>query len=91
MFKRVMVAVVGIPLLLVVLGWVPPVGTMLLTAGMCAIGAWELMHAVRGERGAPLSNPLVFLPIVMAVIIPYKIQDIHIQNIQKHELYLNYL
>lgn len=77
MFKRVMVAVVGIPLLLVVLGWVPPVGTMILTAGMCAIGAWELMHAVRGERGAPLSNPLVFLPIVMAVIIPYKIQDIH--------------
>ena len=77
MFKRVMVAVVGIPLLLVVLGWVPPVGTMLLTAGMCAIGAWELMHAVRGERGALLSNPLVFLPIVMAVIIPYKIQDIH--------------
>ena len=54
MFKRVMVAVVGIPLLLVILGWAPEGATMLLTMGMCAIGAWELMHAVAGEGGKPL-------------------------------------
>ena len=51
MFKRVMVAVVGIPFLLLVLGWAPEWATTILVAGMCAIGAWELMRAVAGERG----------------------------------------
>ena len=51
MFKRVMVAVVGLPLLILILGWAPSWATMLLLAAMCAIGAWELMHAVAGEAG----------------------------------------
>lgn len=53
MFKRVMVAVVGLPLLILILGWAPSWATMLLLAAMCAIGAWELMRAAAGERGKP--------------------------------------
>lgn len=77
MFKRVMVAVVGVPFLLLVLGWAPEWATTILVAGMCAIGAWELMHAVRGERGASLVNPLVWAPIVMAAVLPWKIRELH--------------
>ena len=53
MFKRVMVAVVGVPFLILVLSWAPAWATMVLLAGMCAVGAWELMHAVAGRRGSP--------------------------------------
>ena len=66
MFKRVMVAVVGIPFLLLVLGWAPEWATTILVAGMCAIGAWELMHAVAGERG----RPLVPLTVLAAAVVP---------------------
>ena len=54
MFKRVMVAVVGLPLLILILGWAPSWATMLLLAAMCAIGAWELMRAAEAlalEKG----------------------------------------
>lgn len=54
MFKRVMVAVFGIPFLLLVLAWAPDWATMLLLAAMCAIGAHELMHAAGGEKGRRL-------------------------------------
>lgn len=77
MFKRVMVAVVGIPLLLVILGWAPEGATMLLTMGMCAIGAWELMHAVRGEREKSLIDFMTWVPILMAAVIPWKLREIH--------------
>ena len=49
MFKRVMVAVVGLPLLILILGWAPSWATMLLLAAMCAIGAWELMEGTNGQ------------------------------------------
>ncbi len=58
MFKRVMVAVVGVPFLLLVLGWAPAWATVLLVCAMCAIGAHELMHAAAGagaKRLLPLS------------------------------------
>ena len=55
MFKRVMVAVVGLPLLILILGWAPSWATMLLLAAMCAIGAWELMRAAAGEKAAQAS------------------------------------
>lgn len=76
MFKRVMVAVVGIPLLLLVLILAPDWAAMVLVAGMCAIGAWELMHAVRGQRGASLSNVFVWAPIFMSIMVPLKIYDL---------------
>lgn len=51
MKKRVLVAAVGIPFLLLVLIWAPDWATMLLTAALCGVGAHELMHAVSGEQG----------------------------------------
>lgn len=66
MFKRVMVSVVGIPFLLLVLIWAPDWASLILVAGMCAIGAWELMHAVAGEKG----KRLVPLTIVAAALVP---------------------
>ncbi len=66
MFKRVMVAVVGIPFLLLVLIWAPDWAPMLLVAAMCAIGAWELLHAAAGGR-AGLMMPLT---VLMAALVP---------------------
>ena len=54
MFKREMVAVVGIPFLLLVLAWAPEWATMVLLASMCGLGAYELMRAVGGEKGKRL-------------------------------------
>lgn len=47
MFKRVMVAVAGIPFLFLVLCVLPPWATAILLAVMCAVAAWEFMCAVR--------------------------------------------
>ena len=66
MFKRVMVAVVGLPLLILILGWAPSWATTLLLAAMCAIGAWELMHAAAGEKG----RPLIPLAVIAAALVP---------------------
>lgn len=66
MFKRVMVAVVGIPFLILVLGVAPEWATMILVCGMCGVGAWELMHAVSGEAG----KPLTVLAVLSAVLVP---------------------
>ena len=69
MFKRVMVAVVGLPALILLLSVAPEEATMLLVAAMCAIGAWELMHAVTGEHGKSLTP----LAVLMAVLAPLDI------------------
>lgn len=66
MFKRVMVAVVGIPFLLLVLAWAPDWATMILVAGMCAIGVYEFMHAVAREKG----KKLIPLTMITAGLIP---------------------
>ena len=66
MFNRVMVAVVGLPLLILILGWAPSWATMLLLAAMCAIGAWELMRAAAGEKG----RPLIPLAVIAAALVP---------------------
>lgn len=66
MFKRVMVAVVGVPFLILVLGCAPDWATMLLVVGMCAVGAWEMMHAVAGEKGRCLTP----LAVVSAALVP---------------------
>ena len=66
MFKRVMVAVVGLPLLILILGWAPSWATTLLLAAMCAIGAWELMHAAAGEKG----RLLIPLTVIAAALVP---------------------
>ncbi|WP_419012152.1 phosphatidate cytidylyltransferase [Dysosmobacter sp.] len=77
MFKRVMVAVVGLPLLILILGWAPSWATMLLLAAMCAIGAWELMHAAAGERG----RPLISLTVIAAALVPVCVYaEVSIEN-----------
>lgn len=67
MFKRVMVAVIGVPALIAVLSFAPAWATMLLVAALCGVGAYELMHAVSGERGGRL---LTVETIVTASVIP---------------------
>lgn len=66
MFKRVMVAVVGVPFLILVLGWAPDWATMILVALMCAVGAWELLHAIGGEAG----KSLLPLTVPAAALVP---------------------
>lgn len=70
MFKRVMVAVVGIPFLILVLGVAPEWATMVLVCGMCAVGAWELMHAVAGKAGQALT-PLAVLSAALVPVCVY--------------------
>lgn len=70
MFKRVMVAVVGVPFLILVLCFAPEWATMLLLAGMCAVGAWELMRAVWSKRGASLNDPFIWATFYMAGMVP---------------------
>ena len=72
---RVLVAVVGIPFLLLVLGWAPDWATMVLLALMCAVGAWELMHAVAAEAGKPLL-PLTVLAAALVPVCVYGEQSI---------------
>ena len=54
MFKRVMVGVIGIPLLVLVLSFAPAWATMLLMMALCGVGAHELLHAILryGKEGA---------------------------------------
>lgn len=70
MFKRVMVAVVGIPFLILVLGVAPEWATMVLACGMCAVGAWELMHAAAGKAGQALT-PLAVLSAALVPVCVY--------------------
>ena len=66
MFKRVMVGVIGIPLLVLVLSFAPAWATMLLMMALCAVGAHELLHAV----GAAGDKPLTALTVGMAGLLP---------------------
>ena len=66
MFKRVMVAVVGIPALILILGFAPEMATMLLAMALCGVGAWELMRAVAGEGGGKLAR----LTVLVAAVFP---------------------
>lgn len=52
MKQRILVAVVGVPLLLLVLVWAPDWATMALVMLLSVIGAHELMHAVCGAEKA---------------------------------------
>ena len=61
MLKRVLVGVIGVPLLILVLSFAPAWATMLLLCALCAVGAYELMRAVAGERGRRLTVPTVLV------------------------------
>ncbi|MEG2175244.1 MAG: phosphatidate cytidylyltransferase [Oscillibacter sp.] len=68
MKTRILVAAVGIPFLVAVL-LAPPWAMTLLVAGMCAVGAFELLRAVAGEAG----KSLMPLTALMAALIPLDI------------------
>lgn len=66
MFKRVMVGVIGIPLLVLVLSFAPAWATMLLMMALCGVGAHELLHAV----GAAGDRTLCVLTEGSAALVP---------------------
>ena len=79
MVQRVLVAVVGIPVLILVLCVLPAIATALLLAAMCAVGAWELMGAVKAWPGKrwPVALCAGLVPVwlyldetIMAVLLP---------------------
>ena len=65
MKQRVMVAVVGIPLLLIVVLVLPTAATVLLVGAIAAVGAFELLRAA-GKNVHRLQK----LTIAMAALIP---------------------
>lgn len=70
MKARVLVAVIGIPFLLLVLVWAPAWATMVLVAAMCAVGAYELMHAVLHGKKDWL---LLLLPSAVAAALAFRL------------------
>lgn len=50
MKKRLIVAAIGIPLLLLIVLVAPPWGTTLMACALSGVGCYELIHAVGGER-----------------------------------------
>ena len=68
MFQRVMVAVVGIPFLLVVLLLLPEWAPAILVTAMCAMGAHELLHAVGVKNKA-----LLWAGVLAAALVPVEI------------------
>lgn len=67
MGKRVLVAVVGVPFLLLVLIWAPDWATLLLVTALCGVGAYELMHAVTSGNG---KRQLILGTVEVALAIP---------------------
>ena len=68
MKQRILVAVVGVPLLLLVLVWAPDWATMALVILLSVIGAHELMHALCGAEKARRWWGLASTMSVFAVI-----------------------
>ena len=71
MKQRILVAVVGIPLLLFVLCWAPDWATLLLLAVLSVIGAHEFMHAVCGAEKTKRWWGLAAAMSVFTVVIAY--------------------
>ncbi|WP_369283772.1 phosphatidate cytidylyltransferase [Oscillibacter sp. GMB15532] len=69
MFKRVMVAVLGIPALIFVLGFAPPAATVALSMALCGVGAWELARAVLKKGGEKLQRLTVLVAAVVPVVL----------------------
>lgn len=67
MKARILVAVVCIPLLLVVLLWLPTLATAILAAGLCALAAHELTYAT----GLITNRRVVGETMLMAALVPF--------------------
>lgn len=66
MFKRVMVAVLGVPALVLILGFAPPAAAVALCMALTGVGARELMRAVTGKGGEKLAR----LTVLVAAVAP---------------------
>ncbi len=55
MRSRLLVAAIGVPVLLYVVLWAPPVVLALSLGLLAAVAAWELMHCVGAEKFMPLT------------------------------------
>lgn len=67
MKKRVIVACIFVPVLIIVFSFTPSWAAMLLLAFLCAVGARELMHAV---MGAEKKSELTLLTMIAAGLLP---------------------
>ena len=67
MKSRILVAVVCIPVLLVIIYALPPVATVILVAGLCAVSAYEMLSGT----GLVKDRILTVLSIFMAACIPF--------------------
>lgn len=66
MKKRILVAVICVPLLLAVILFLPPIAFTALLMALCAIGAWELLH----PTGLTDNRYLIGCAMVMAALVP---------------------
>ena len=66
MKKRILVAVICVPLLLALILCLPPIGFTVLLMALCAIGAWELMH----PTGLVSNRWMLGCAMVMAALVP---------------------
>lgn len=66
MITRIVVSLIGLPLLLAVLLVLPPVATAVLIAAMSVIAVYELLH----RTGLTRNRILIALSMVMAVAVP---------------------
>ncbi len=66
MKQRILVAVVCVPLLLIVILFLPPIAFTIVMMALCAIGAWELMH----PTGLVDNGWMLGCGIVMAALVP---------------------
>lgn len=62
MKSRIIVAVVGVPILLYVVLWGHPLLLLFALALLAGVGGWELYHCVGGERDGFLTVAAVFIP-----------------------------
>ena len=66
MKERIMVAIVCVPILFFVLFFLPPFALSILVAAICAISAYELMHAI----GVGSGKRIAVYTVVSAVLVP---------------------
>ena len=70
MKTRIIVAAIGLPLLLVVLCVLPPIGTAVLFAAVCVIGVHELFHVMGlGERKAAMVLCMVSAACIQGAVL----------------------
>lgn len=71
MKARVLVAMIGVPVLILILGYAPYWATTVLMMALCGLGAHELMHAVCKEQGKKQLMPMT---AVTAAMLPAFVQ-----------------